>query len=145
MPMSGRIKMSRISLTRIYSFSAAHRLNSTILSDEENKQIFDKCNNYYGHGHDYSVEVTLRGKPNPATGMIIPLPEFDTVVTEFLATLEHKHLDMEVPYFKDKISTGENIVQYLWNELEQRLPSGKLFHIRLWETNNNYFDIGKDA
>ncbi len=137
--------MRRISLTRVFSFSAAHRLNSDALSHEENKQIFDKCNNYYGHGHDYSVEVTVQGTPDSETGMLIPLPQLDTAVTEFLTTLEHKHLDLEAPYFKDKISTGENIVRYLWNELDKRLPAGKLFHIRLWETNNNYFDIGKDA
>ena len=137
--------MRRISLSRVFSFSAAHRLNSDSLSDEENKQVFDKCNNYYGHGHDYSVEVTIQGEPDTETGMLIPLPQFDAAVSGFLATLEHKHLDMEIPYFKDKISTGENIVQYLWTELKQRLPEGKLFHIRLWETNNNYFDIGKDA
>ena len=137
--------MRRILLTRIFSFSAAHRLNSDALSQEQNTQIFDKCNNYYGHGHDYSVEVTVQGTPDSETGMLIPLPEFDEIVSEFLTGLEHKHLDMEVPYFKDKISTGENIVQYLWQELDKKLPAGKLFHIRLWETNNNYFDIGKDA
>ncbi len=137
--------MRRISLSRIFSFSAAHRLHSEQLSSDQNKQVFDKCNNYYGHGHDYSVEVTLQGEPHPATGMLISLQEFDLAVIEFLAGLEHKHLDMEVPWFKDKISTGENIVQYLWEALEQRLPEGKLFHLRLWETNNNYFDIGKDA
>jgi len=137
--------MHRISLTRIFSFSAAHRLNSDALSQEQNAQIFDKCNNYYGHGHDYYVEVTVQGIPDSETGMLIPLPEFDKTVSGFLVSLEHKHLDMEVPYFKDKISTGENIVQYLWDELNQRIASGKLYHIRLWETNNNYFEIGKDT
>jgi len=137
--------MPRISLTRIFSFSAAHRLHSESLSEQDNKRIFDKCNNLYGHGHDYYVEVTIEGEVDKETGMLIPLPEFDSAVTEFLAGLEHKHLDREVPWFKDKISTGENIVQYLWTELDKRLSSGKLFHIRLWETNNNYFDIGKDA
>ncbi len=133
--------MPKISLTRKYSFSAAHRLHSDTLSEQDNQRIYDKCNNYYGHGHDYFVEITVAGKPDPETGMIISLPKLDQIINDFLVTMEHKHLDLEVPYFKNVISTGENIVQYLWNELDQRIPDQKLFHIRLWETNNNYFDI----
>lgn len=133
--------MPGITLTRKYSFSAAHRLHAQALTERENKQVFDKCNNYYGHGHDYQVEVSVQGKPDRETGMIISLPELDSAVTEFLSTLEHKHLDHEVAYFKTKTSTGENIIQYIWNELGKRIPDSKLFHIRLWETNNNYFDI----
>lgn len=136
--------MYKIQLTRKYSFSAAHRLYSDTLSRQENQQVYDKCNNYYGHGHDYFVEVTVVGELDPDTGMIISLQKLDHIVNEFLNTMEHKHLDLEVAYFKNVISTGENIVQYLWNELEQRIPDHKLFHIRLWETNNNYFDIGKE-
>lgn len=136
--------MPKIQLTRKYSFSAAHRLHSEVLSEQENQQVFDKCNNYYGHGHDYFVEISVAGQPDVDTGMIISLPELDSIVQEFLSTLEHKHLDLEVPHFKDTISTGENIVQYLWNELNQWIPDQKLFHIRLWETNNNYFDISRE-
>jgi len=136
--------MPKVSLTRKYSFSAAHRLHSGDLSEEQNRQVFDKCNNYYGHGHDYYVEVTLSAEPDKETGMIISLPVMDKTVGDFLATLDHKHLDHEVPYFKAKTSTGENIIQYIWNELNERIADEKLYHIRLWETKNNYFDIGKD-
>lgn len=136
--------MPKLFLSRQYSFSAAHRLHSNVLSEQENVQVYDKCNNLYGHGHDYFVEITITGKPDLETGMIMPLPELDQIVKDFLATLEHKHLDLEVLYFKEVISTGENIVQYLWDELDRRIPDQKLFHIRLWETNNNYFDIGCD-
>ncbi len=136
--------MPRIFLSRIYRFSAAHRLHSSALDEEQNRQLFDKCNNPYGHGHDYTLELTVTGQPDPQTGMIIPLAQLDNAVNGFLDTLEHKHLDMEVDYFKDKTSTGENIVRFLWQELNARLPKDFLYHIRLWETNNNYFDIGKE-
>ncbi len=136
--------MPKISLTKKYSFSAAHRLHSEQLSAEQNMNVFDKCNNQYGHGHDYFVEVTVAGTPDIETGMLISLAELDNAVNGFLATLEHKHLDLEIAHFKHITSTGENIVQYLWQELDQRIPHNKLFHIRLWETNNNHFDIGRN-
>ena len=135
--------MPKISLTKKYSFSAAHRLHSEQLSDEQNMEVFDKCNNYYGHGHDYYVEVTVAGTLENETGMLISLAQLDKAVNGFLTTLDHKHLDLEIAYFNQNTSTGENIVQYLWHELNQRIPDGKLYHIRLWETNNNYFDIGR--
>lgn len=136
--------MPKVSLSRIYSFSAAHRLHAPELSADENRDVYDKCNNYYGHGHDYYVEVTVQGPLNPKTGMIIGLPELDSMVVEFLKSLDHKHLNLEVDYFKTRISTGENIVQFLWNELDARIPDGLLYHIRLRETNNNFFEIGKE-
>jgi len=136
--------MPFISLSRIYRFSAAHRLHSPVLDEQQNRQVFDKCNNPYGHGHDYTLELTVSGQPDTETGMIIPLPRLDKIVNDFLMLLEHKHLDREVPYFKDKTSTGENIVRFLWQELDARLPDAMLYHIRLWETNNNYFDMGKE-
>ena len=136
--------MPKVSLTRKYSFSAAHRLHSEALNTEQNMEVFDKCNNYYGHGHDYYVEVTVSAVPDAEAGMIISLPVLDKTVNEFLATLDHKHLDHEVHYFKDITSTGENIIQYIWDELNKRIADEKLWHVRLWETKNNYFDIGKD-
>ena len=133
--------MIQISLSRIYRFSAAHRLHSPALDAAQNREVFDKCNNPYGHGHDYTLELTVKGEPDPQTGMIFPLPRLDKIVNDFLMLLEHKHLDREVSYFKDKTSTGENMVQFLWRELDTRLPKGMLHHLRLWETNNNYFDF----
>ncbi|MGD9486617.1 MAG: 6-carboxytetrahydropterin synthase [Calditrichaceae bacterium] len=133
-----------VSLSRSYIFSAAHRLHSSVLSESENIDVYDKCNNFNGHGHDYTLEVTVAGKPNPNTGMIIPLPLLDDSVNSLLKQMDHRHLDMEVGYFNTHISTGEIIIQYLWKELERRIPDGKLYHLKLWETNNNYFEIGKE-
>ena len=133
--------MIKVSLSRIYSFSAAHRLHSPRLSEGENRAVYDKCNNYYGHGHDYKVEVTVSGEPDEITGMILPLPELDGAVAEILNQLEHKHLNHEIPYFKEHITTGEVIIRFLWAEIGKRLPTGMLTRLKLWETNNNYFEI----
>jgi 6-pyruvoyltetrahydropterin/6-carboxytetrahydropterin synthase len=146
LPKSGRkIKMSvYIGFGRNYWFSAAHRLHSPDLTSAKNKKIYDKCNNRAGHGHDYKLEVVVRGEPDPYTGMIIPMNELDAKVDSILKNLNYKHLNKEVEYFKRHISTGENIIGYLWTELKNIIPGESLFHLKLWETKNNYFEIGKE-
>ena len=134
----------RISLNRIYEFSSAHRLNSSELSEIENDAIYEKCNNINGHGHDYRLEVSIIGKPNDKTGMIIPLTEFDSLVNHVLEKLDYKHLDKEVDFFKKNLSSGEIIIQYLWSELDNQFPENMLFQLKLWETNNNYFECGRN-
>jgi len=131
------------SFSRIYTFSAAHRLHSPKLSDDKNIEVYDKCNNLYGHGHNYSAEITIKGEPDPETGMIMSMTVLDDAVNEVIKELDFKHLDNEVPWFSDKVSSGENIVQYLWQELEKRIGSEKLYHIKLDETNNNSFETGR--
>ncbi len=125
--------------TRSYVFSAAHRLHAPRLSDEENVAIYGKCNNAHGHGHNYTVEVTVQGMVDAATGMVIDLVEMDQTVRSVLDTLDYKHLDREVAAFHTQVSTAENIVVYLWNELSPRF-AGKLAHMKLWETRNNVFE-----
>lgn len=133
-----------MSLTRIYTFSAAHRLNSESLDERENFELYDKCNNPLGHGHNYKLELTVSGKPDTTTGMIITRSELDLKVKSVLDELRYKHLDNEVPFFKDKISSGENIVQYLWDRMDTSIGTKMLYHLKLWETNNNSFELGKD-
>jgi 6-pyruvoyltetrahydropterin/6-carboxytetrahydropterin synthase len=125
--------------SRSYVFSAAHRLNATALSEAENHAIFGKCNNPNGHGHNYTLEVTVGGAVDRATGMVIDLVELDRTVRGVLDTLDHKHLDREVAGFARQASTAENIVVYLWGELAPRLE-GQLAQLRLWETKNNVFE-----
>lgn len=132
------------SLSRIYQFSAAHRLHSVALDDNHNRQVYGKCNNLWGHGHNYIVEVTIKGYPSDDTGMIMPPDKLDEVVQTVLAGLNYKHLDNEVPFFKKTVSSGENIIRYLWQELNKKIPDSKLYHIKLWETNNNTFETGKE-
>lgn len=133
-----------VSLTRIYDFSAAHRLNSENLDVQKNIEVYDKCNNPMGHGHNYKLEITVVGTPAPDTGMIMPTKKLDSKVNNLLDKMNYKHLDNEVPYFKNRISSGENIVQYLWDQLDDRIGRGLLYHIKLWETNNNSFELGKE-
>jgi 6-pyruvoyltetrahydropterin/6-carboxytetrahydropterin synthase len=125
--------------TRSYVFSAAHRLHAPLLSDERNRAIYGKCNNLNGHGHNYTLEVTIRNSIDDATGMAIDMVAMDRIVRSVLDNVDHKHLDREVAGFAARTSTGENIVIYLWEELARRFE-GRLAHLKLWETNKNIFE-----
>ena len=128
-------------LTKIYSFSAAHRLHNDKFSNKKNKEIFGKCNNPKGHGHDYYLELTVKGDVAVATGMIIDIEKLDDVATVVIDELDYKRLDVEVEYFTNNRASGENIAKYLWRELVNKIPSpAYLYHIRLWQTSENYFD-----
>jgi 6-pyruvoyltetrahydropterin/6-carboxytetrahydropterin synthase len=127
------------SFTRSYTFSAAHRLHAAQLSDAENQALYGKCNNPNGHGHNYRLEVTVGGAVDDATGMLIDMVAMDRSVRSVLDELDHKHLDREVAGFAARVSTGENIVIYLWDTLAPHFE-GHLAHLKLWETNNNVFE-----
>ena len=129
------------SFSRSYVFSAAHRLHSAQLSDAENQQLCGKCNNPNGHGHNYTLEVTVDGVVDPQTGMVMDMVALDGQVRSVIDTLDHKHIDREVPWFAARASTGEHIVLYLWEMLATRLE-GQLRQLRLWETKNNVFEYG---
>ena len=133
-----------MTLTRCYEFSAAHRLHAVHLTDSENEQLYENCNNLNGHGHDYRLEVSIAGMPDVETGMIIPLEVLDRNVGIVLDQLDHKHLDKEISFFKTNLSTGEIIIRLLWRELSTILANHRLHYLRLWETNNNYFELGID-
>jgi len=133
----------KISLTRIYIFSAAHRLNSEILDEQKNLEVYDKCNNPLGHGHNYKLEITISGIPDRETGMILSQGQLNQKVKNVLDELNYKHLDNEIPFFKHRISSGENIVQYLWDQLDESIGRGMLYHLKLWETNNNSFELDR--
>lgn len=124
---------------RAYSFSAAHRLHAPQLSDAENRALYGKCNNANGHGHNYTVEVSLAGPVDPATGMVADLGATDAAVHAVLDRLHLCHLDRDVAAFAGRPSTGENIVAQLWRELAPRL-GGRLRRLRLWETRKNAFE-----
>jgi 6-pyruvoyltetrahydropterin/6-carboxytetrahydropterin synthase len=128
------------SITRVYHFSAGHRLYRKDVSEDENLRIFGKCTNPKGHGHDYYLEVGVRGDIDPDTGMIINIGELDEIAREVIDELDHKRLDIEVLYFTDVQPSGENIVRYFWSKLKPRIKKGKLSSLKLWETQNNYFE-----
>jgi 6-pyruvoyltetrahydropterin/6-carboxytetrahydropterin synthase len=130
--------------TRGYTFSAAHRLHSPKLGETENRELFGKCNNLAGHGHDYRVEVTVEDRVESDTGMVINLVDLDAAVAPVMDDLDHTHLDRQHAFFADRPSTAENIVVYLWSRLQAQLGE-RLRWVRLWETPNNIFEYGVAA
>jgi 6-pyruvoyltetrahydropterin/6-carboxytetrahydropterin synthase len=126
------------SFARAYTFAAAHRLHAPGISDEENRQIYGKCNNPNGHGHNYTLEVSVAGPINADTGMVIDLVQMDATVRRALECLDFHHIDHEVAAFATQPSTAENIVVYLWGQLAPGF-AGNLRHLKLWETRKNVF------
>ncbi|XP_043085963.1 6-pyruvoyl tetrahydrobiopterin synthase [Puntigrus tetrazona] len=125
-------------ITRVQTFSACHRLHSKSLSDEENKTIFGKCNNPNGHGHNYTVEVTVRGKIDRSTGMVMNLTDLKEYIEEaIMKPLDHKNLDLDVPYFADVVSTTENLSVFIWDSMVKILPPDSLYEIKIYETDKN--------
>lgn len=131
-------------LTKVYHFSAAHRLYSKNFSDEENLRVFGKCSNPKGHGHDYYIEVKVAGDIDPETGMVINLSDLDEAVNNIIEELDHRRLDIEIPYFSEFHPSGENIVRYFWIRLKPRVKGAQLLNLKLWETQNNYFEYFED-
>lgn len=126
-------------VTRKAHFSAAHRLYNPAFSDERNEAVFDKCNNPMGHGHNYTVEVTVAGIPDPLTGYVIDLKKLANLMDEALLTrFDHKHLNFDVPELRGIIPTAENIAIVCWQLLAQKITEGKLHAIRIYESENNF-------
>jgi len=129
-----------VSVRRTETFSAAHRLHSKLLSDEQNRSIYDKCNNANGHGHNYKVEATCRGPIDPTTGMVVNLADLKKALKRVVDELDHKHLDLDVAYFANVVSTTENVCVYIYDQLRSRLPDPLLLHsVRVHETDKNVF------
>ncbi|KAM9426552.1 6-pyruvoyl tetrahydrobiopterin synthase [Pholidichthys leucotaenia] len=137
--MAGPASVARFGyISRVESFSACHRLHSIALSDEENKELYGKCNNPNGHGHNYKVEVTVRGKIDPKTGMVMNLTELKKCIEEvIMIPLDHKNLDKDVPHFANVVSTTENVAVYIWDNMVKVLPPGLLHQIKIYETDKN--------
>ena len=128
-------------LTKVYEFSSAHRLHSHVLSDEENRDIFGKCNNPAGHGHNYVLEVTVKGDVDPRTGLVAGLEFLDEVVQKQVYTrFDYKHLNLDTPEFEKLNPTSENFVKVLWDVLQPNLRPVVLHRLRLRETPKNHFD-----
>ncbi|GCE10288.1 6-carboxytetrahydropterin synthase [Tengunoibacter tsumagoiensis] len=125
-------------LTRRVTFSAAHRLWSHALSDEENQVVYDKCANPNGHGHNYILEVTVRGTPDPQTGMVMNLTDMKKIMNEQVVDwVDHKHLNYDVPWLEGVIPTAEMLAMKFWERLERDFPAGLLYEVVLHETENN--------
>jgi 6-pyruvoyltetrahydropterin/6-carboxytetrahydropterin synthase len=134
-------------LTRKVEFSASHLYHNPAFSPEENRRIFGKCNNPHGHGHNYVLEVTVAGEPDPRTGMVLDLKELkDILQREILDRMDHRFLNVEVPELAEKIPTTETIAMTIWQLLEPRIHQGRLHRVRLYETPDLYVDcLGNGA
>lgn len=132
-------------VTRREVFSASHRLFNPDLSDEENFEIFDKCANKNGHGHNYTLEVVVAGEINKNTGYVIDLKLLKEIIREHvIKKVDHKHLNSDVDFLEGVIPTAENIAIGIWNQLVDKIPSGKLYSVKLYETENNYAEYFGD-
>lgn len=133
-----------VEITRREEFSASHRLHNPKLSDEENRRLYGICNNPNGHGHNYAVEVTVRGTVPESTGMVMDLNRLMMIVgEEVISQVDHKHLNLDVPFLKDVIPTAENVAIAFWRRLEPRLKGleeCQLHRVRVCESRNNFVD-----
>ena len=120
--------------------SASHRLHTEALTAEENRAAYGKCNNAHGHGHNYFVEVLVGGAVDAETGMVVDLVALDKTVGErILQRFDHANLNLD-PLFADRVPTTENFCQAIFALLRDALPAGELEHVRVEETENNFFE-----
>ena len=125
---------------RRYLVSASHRLHTESLTAEENRAAYGKCNNAYGHGHNYVIEMLVGGAVDAATGMVVDLVVLDGTVGErILDRFDRANLNLD-PLFADRVPTTENLCQAIFNLLCDALPAGELEYVRVEETENNFFE-----
>jgi 6-pyruvoyltetrahydropterin/6-carboxytetrahydropterin synthase len=132
-------------LTRRYLFSASHRLHNEAMSTEENRATYGKCNNPYGHGHNYSVEVTVSGPVDSRTGMVCNLVDLDECVSrEVLERYDHQNLNV-LPGFSELVPTTENLCQRIYEILQREFRVAHLEKVRIEETMMNSFEYGGEG
>ena len=133
--------MPIVTVTRRLRFNAAHRVHNPALSDEENRALFGKCNNPNWHGHNYVLEVSVRGPIDERSGYVIDLGALKSIVQrEIIDVVDHRNMNVEVPFMRGINPTTENIVVACWRVLEPHVAPGRLTRLRLWETENNYVE-----
>ena len=138
-------------VTRRYRFAASHRLHSPLLSEDQNRQLYGKCNNPYGHGHNYLVDVSARGPADERTGRAVNVAALDELVgREVVAAFDHRNLNAEFAVFQDVVPTSENLAIEICRRLKRNWSAvfpgewPKLHKIRIAETDRNIFEIGAD-
>lgn len=128
-------------VTRRETFAAAHRLFKSELNDKENYELFGKCSNPNWHGHNYTLEVVVAGEIDPATGFVIDIKQLKELVHKYvISKVDHKNLNIDTDFMTGLIPTSENIVTQIWKQLVDKIPNGKLYSVKLFETENNYFE-----
>lgn len=133
--------MGTVYVYRRAHFSASHRLFDPALTNEQNYELFGGCSNPNGHGHNYYIEVCVAGFPDPTTGFVIDLKKVKQVLADhFLNKVDHKNLNADVDFLSGINPTTENIAVAAWNQIEPFITEGKLYSIRLYETENNFVE-----
>ena len=138
--------MSMVYLTRKAEFSASHYYHNPKLSAEQNQRLFGKCNNPNGHGHNYTLEVTVKGVVNDKSGFVVDLRDLkETMSREVLDALDHRFLNKEVPEFITAIPTAENLAIAIWQRLQSKLAGAELHRVRVYETPDLFADFYGEA
>ena len=135
-----------IFLTRKAEFSSAHYYGNDSWSVEENLRVFGRCANRNGHGHNYTLEVTVAGSVDPTSGFVVDLKELkDILEREVVSVYDHRHLNLEVPEFKSMVPTTENIAIAIWQRLAPKLNTAQLHRVRVYETPDLFVDCYGDG
>jgi 6-pyruvoyltetrahydropterin/6-carboxytetrahydropterin synthase len=130
-----------IFLTRKVEFSSAHFYWIDSWSKDENERVFGKCANRNGHGHNYTLEVTVAGEVDPVSGFVVDLKEVkDILEREVVEVYDHRHLNLEVPEFKTALPTTENIAVAIWRRLDGKIPNARLHRVRIYEMDDLFAD-----
>ena len=128
-------------LTRKCEFSASHVYHNPSFTPEQNRRVFGKCNNVNGHGHNYTLEVTVKGDIDGDTGFVIDLKGLKEILNrEIMDALDHRHINKEVAEFATEIPTTENIAVWIWKRLEEKIRGAKLHRVRLFEQQDLFVD-----
>jgi 6-pyruvoyltetrahydropterin/6-carboxytetrahydropterin synthase len=135
----GADAMSTVRVTQCFEFAAAHRLHCPSLSDVQNREVFGKCNNPNGHGHNYQLEVTVSGEPDARSGVVLPVTHMERVVKErVIDRFDHKHLNLDCAEFRELNPSVEHITRVIWGLLEGQFAPARLARVRVWETGKTY-------
>ena len=137
--------MGRVAISRRFDFSASHRYYRDDWSEQENERVFGLCARPNGHGHNYVLEVAVSGEPDPATGMVINLVDLKAAVDGVLAGFDHKHLNLDTPWFVDRQPTTENLVTTLWELIAEAIGDARLSRLRLYETDDLFVEYDGGA
>ncbi len=129
-------------LTRRCEFSASHYYHNPEFTAEENRRIFGKCNNPNGHGHNYTLELTVKGEVDERSGFVVDLRELKEVLErEVMDVFDHRHLNLEVPEFRDQIPTTENVAIAIWKRVQPRLKVARMHRVRVYESPDLFVDF----
>jgi 6-pyruvoyltetrahydropterin/6-carboxytetrahydropterin synthase len=135
-----------IYLSRKAEFSASHYYHNPEFTPEENLRVFGKCNNPNGHGHNYLLEVTVKGEVDPRSGFVVDLKQLkETMHREVLDAMDHRFLNKEVPEFATLIPTTENLAIAIWNRMAANMQTAKLHRVRVYETQDLFVDFYGEA